>query len=447
VSAQAVPASIEQRQLWYLDHYRGADGLLNCPIIVELRGDLDPSALDAALARLVERHDTIRTIFSGRGRGLVQIVQPPGPVDVQTIDLRAEPDPAIAVRRAIAQEIRTRIDPTRCALRTTLWRTDDRRYVLCLNLHHLVADGWSCGLIVRDLRALYDRARGAPAALPDVQWPYARYVQWQQELLERDELRHHREYWREQLDGMRLPPLPIRPSEGDAAPRVIATHAVDIDPAVCDALRQIARARRTTMFTVMLSVYYVLLHGLTGERDLATVSLFANRLRHELQNTVGPFANMVILRTLLTKRPTFGDVLREAHATVAGAFLHQAVPFQMLPGLVEMTSYRADDVVFHMAADRLPDGRMGALELRAMQVEGVGNRFVLELAVLPRDTGLTAIVSYNETRVDREWAHALVTRYADLAARAARTPDAGLDALHDRASASPDSSNARAAAS
>lgn len=422
------PASIEQRLLWYMDHYRGTGGVLNCPVIIRAEGPLDRDGLARALDRLVARHESLRTTFEDRGRRLKRVVRPARPAEIAGVDLRVAPDPERAAHQALDAELRTWIDPTRWPMRLTLWRLADETHILCVNMHHLAADGWSCGVVFNDVCALYDRACGGSAEVPRVAWQYSDYVRWQHELTARDELAVHRDYWREQLRGARLPPLPLRPAGG--APRLTRQDAVTIGPEVCAAFRRMARERRTTMFTVMLSLYYALIHRLTGERDLAVTSLFANRLRPELGGTVGAFSNMLILRTQLTPRATFGDVLREAHATVLGAFLHQAVPFQALPGVeIGGDSFRADDVVFHMTADRLGDARTGALDVRTLQVEGVGNRFALEVVVLPRGGELTAVLSYDESRIDRPWAQRFAREYAAAAAAVAERPNARLDAL------------------
>ncbi len=426
------PASIEQRLLWYMEHYRGAGGVLNCPVIIRADGPLDRSALTRALDRLVQQHESLHTTFEDRGRNLKRVIHAPRPVDIADVDLQATADPESAAQEAIASDLRTPIDVTVWPMRVTLWRLADEAHILCVNMHHLAADGWSCGLIFNDIRVFYECECGqrgdAPADLPKVQWQYSDYVRWQQELMATDELAVHRDYWREQLLDARLPPLPLRPAE--SAPRLAAQESVTIDAEVGGAIRRMARERRTTMFNVMLSLYYTGIYRLTGATDVAVTSLFANRLRPELGGTVGAFSNMLILRTQLPPRATFGDVLREAHATVLGAFMHQAVPFQALPGVaLRSDSFRADDMVFHMTADRLADTRMGALGVRALQVEGVGNRFALEVVVLPKGDALTVVVSYNERRIDRAWIARFVKQYAALAAGVAERPHARLDAL------------------
>jgi Condensation domain len=417
-------ASVEQRLLWYMEHYRGAGGVLNCPVILGADGALDRAALSRALDALVRRHESLHTSFEDKGRHLKRLIHEAAPVEIADVDLSRTEDPPSALDRAIAAELQAPIDPMVWPTRTTLWKLSDRSHVLCLNMHHLAGDGWSCGIIFNDLRSLYERACERRREEPHLHWQYSDYVRWQQELLERDELAPHRDYWREQLGDARLPALPIRAADR-TAPRRPAQESATIRAEVCAALRRIARERRTTLFNVMMSLYYIAIHRLTHDVDLAVTTLFANRLRPELGGTVGAFSNMLILRTQLPPRATFADVLLETHATVLGAFLHQAVPFQALPGVaVRGDSYRADDIVFHMTADRFADGRMGDLEVRVLPTAGMGNRFTFEVVVLPAGDELTIAASYNQARIDRAWVARFLREYVTFACAVADSPDA-----------------------
>jgi hypothetical protein len=399
-------------------------------VIVAADGPLDRAAIGRALDALVRRHESLHTTVEDKGRRLKRVVHPARPVEIADVDLSAAGDPRAALQEAIAADLRGGIDPTTWPTRATLWKVDAHSHVLSLNMHHLAADGWSCGIVFNDLRRLYERAcDGRPDEASD-QWQYSDYVRWQQELIARDAFAPHREYWKDQLAGARLPALPIRAA--DSTTRVPAQMLVTVGADVCRTLRRLARERRTTLFNVMLSLYYVGLHRLTGDRDLAVTSLFANRLRPELGGTVGAFSNMLILRTQLPPRATFADVLRETHATVLGAFLHQAVPFQALSGIaVHGDAFRADDIVFHMTADRFADGRMGAVDLRALPTAGVGNRFTFEIVVLPNDEELMIVASYNQARIDQEWVGRLLAELAALAGAAAASPDVRIDARLD----------------
>jgi hypothetical protein len=427
-----VPASIGQRLLWFLDHYRGAGGALNCPVLLRIHGPLDLQKLQRVLDRLTARHEALRTTFSGRGRHLTQVIHEPRSVGLRCLELSASMDADQAVREAIACELRTNVDPQHWPVRATLWRLDPADHVLCFNMHHLVSDGWSCGLIVRDLHLLYGEARAGEAELPPVDWQYADFVRWQQEQLEGATLRDHQEYWRRQLTGARVPTLPVIGDRGDIAARRTAREAVDLDAVTSAALRELARTRRTTLFNIMLSVYYALLHRATGDGDLTVASVFANRARPELQHTVGFFANLLLLRTVVDASDSFSDLLIRTHQTVMQAFLHQAVPYYMLPGgLVAANGFRPDDLVFQMMTKSLFSARLGSASVEALLEQGVGNRFELEMAIITTERKLTVVISYHTARLDADWARDFIYRYAALARAVAAHPDVPLETLPD----------------
>jgi hypothetical protein len=428
VAEVEVPASIGQRLLWVLDHYRGHEGALNCPVLCRIRGPLDTDALAGALADLTERHASLRTTFRGRGPRLVQLVHDPRPVPLDRRDLTGTPDPEEAVRRELDAELARRIDPVTWPVRTTLWRLAPDHHVLCLNVHHLVTDAWSCPLLFRDLFRLYERRTGFAADVPPpAGWPFPRFGAWQQEQLAIGAMRAHQAYWRRQLAGVTLPALPGR---GDGGPRRAARETADIDAGVAKDLRRIAQDCRATTFATMLSVHYAVLHALTGQDDLAVASLFANRARPELAETVGFLANMVVLRTRLPASATFARTVRAAHFTVVGAMTHQDVPYQLLalPALRSGTA-RADDVVFQVMAEPVYATRFGDLDVAALVPEGVGSRFDLELALVPTGMGYRAVLFYDAARFEPAFARDVVKHYAEVAAAAAAEPDAPLTAL------------------
>ena len=372
------------------------------------------------------RHESLRTTFGGRGRFLRQIIHDPGHQPLDVIDLRHRDDPEAALRQAVADELGRRIDPTMESLRATLWRVAEHENVLGINIHHLVTDAWSCGVIVRDLRLLLLGGLDPPAGLPEVRWQYTQFVDWQNRVLRGDEFDRHLSYWRRQLAGARLPSLPLNPS--GVAERRTASESICIEPRIVLALSSMARARHTTLFNLMLSVYYALVNRRTGKTDLAVASLFVNRGRPEVQNTVGFLSNMVILRTRLAEGDTFDTVVRKTHATVMDAFVYQAMPYQLLPAdTVEVSTGRADDVVFQMMAEPMRPLTVGNTCLEVMIPEGIGSRFEFDLALVMRHDGLRAVLFYNQSRLDRAWASEFLSGYVSLASEVSSAMDGGLE--------------------
>lgn len=425
-----------------IKHYRADFGALSCPLLCRLTGDLDADALDAALTRLAARHESLRTTFTGRGARLAQIVHPPAPVPTRRIYLSDHPDPEDAVDEAVRAELRTAIDPTEWPARATLWRLGARTHLLCLNLHHLVTDAWSTGILFRDLGALYARATGASSSLPDTGWPYTRFVEWQQELLDGDGLQRHRDYWRRQLAGSQLPALPAaagdRPTNADRPTNddrpastsrpATADVAIDLDRETVTRLRALARTRRTTLFAVLLAVFYHHLHQVTGQDDLAVASMFANRSRPELRETVGLLANMVLLRARVGQAATFADLVGQAHSAAIGAFTYQDLPYQMLPAdAVRAGGRRADDVLFNVMAEAQHRTVAAGVGFELLVPRGLGSRFRFELAIAPVGPADLRVVLYHPTAAyTPAQAHSFLSGYADLATTLTAAPTAPL---------------------
>jgi hypothetical protein len=403
------PASIGQRLLWMIDRHRPAT--LSCPVLCRIRGPLDTGRLTDALDGLVRRHESLRTTLTGRGPGLTQVVHAERPLPLRIDD--AAPD---EIGPAIAAELRERLDPETAPVRATLWRTGPAEHTLCLNMHHLITDAWSCGVLLGDLRSGYAAGADRPES-----WTYRRFAAWQEAQLAGPPGRRQRDYWIRRLDGARPVPIPAPATPETSTGLAEAT----IPPPVATALREITRRTGTTLFTVLLAVFYARLAELTGARDLLAASLFANRHRPEVRHTVGFVANMVMLRTRVPDGGTFTDLLRATHATVMGAFAHQEMPFHLLPAslLTPDTGaggpVRPDDLVFQLMTPPGEQGRAGALDFEMLVPTEIGTRFGLELTVVPVGDGLRALFFHARSRMDDAQARALVDGYAALAARAA----------------------------
>jgi hypothetical protein len=416
---RSVPASVAQRLLWVLEQFRGEHGSTNCPIVLRLRGRLDVDRLSDGLAALTARHESLRTTFTGRGPRLTQLVHDPQPVRLHRQDLASD-DPARALREAVTNEVYRPVDAEQWPVRATLFRLGDDDHGLCVNLHHAVTDGASCGLVVRDLEAL--TSAGSP--LPRVRWQYAQFCQWQDEWLASPEMNEDRAYWTAHLAGARVPRLPLRPTP-PGTPWLSGSETETIDAATVTALGQIAQRQHTTIASAMLAIYYLVVRKHTGDDDLAVASFLANRTRPELANTVGLLANMAVLRTRVDCDDDFDEVLRRAHATAMGAFVHQRMPYQLLRGdTLTEPDRRPDDVMFQLVPQLPSPLRVAGTEAEIVVVDQLGSRFECEFQLYPKDGGLRAVLCYNRARLDEDLAKRLVGDYVATARVLARRDDA-----------------------
>lgn len=438
MNERVLPASAGQRLMWFLEHYRGGSSSVNCPAGFRIRGPLGRDDALRAVVALLQRHEALRTTLHRDGRDLLQRVHPaPAGADAEVADRLAFTDLGdvppgereAEVERRYAAELSAPLDVTATAVRWHLFRVDPTDHVLCANMHHLVSDAWSCGVVIDDVIALL----GGRRAPRPVQWQYADFARWQHDRFAAGELDSHQAYWATQLDGMQLPALPARHGASDdtAHPALVSRL---LDRPTSDGLRTLAKAERSTLFAVMLCLYYLLLLEQTGQTDLVVASLFANRTRPEVGSTVGFFANMILLRTRLAAEGSFRDALRATSRTVTGAVVHQAVPYQMISVPALRTARgRANDVVFQMLPDRDPaswsptDAGRGLVVDTFRPRQGL-SRFGLNLTVIPQDDRFDVRLSYARDQFDDAWARAFVERYAQLAA--AVLADAGARVGH-----------------
>jgi hypothetical protein len=413
-----VPASVAQRLLWLLEQFRGEHGSANCPIVLRLRGRLDVERLGDGLTALTARHESLRTTFAGRGPRLTQVIHEPRPVRLHRQDLGSG-DPARALREAVASEVHRPVDAGRWPTRVTLFRLGDDDHGLCINLHHAVTDGASCGLLVRDLQSL----AGTGPPLPEVRWQYAEFCRWQEEWLAGTGMNDDRRFWTSHLAGARVPRLPMRPAP-PGAPWVSASITDTIDPGTVSALAQTARRRHTTIASAMLAIYYMVLRGHTGDDDLAVASFLANRTRPELHNTVGLLANMAVLRTRIGWQDDFGEVLRRTHATAMDAFVHQRLPYQLLRAdTLAEPGRRPDDVMFQLVPQLPGLLRIAGTEAEIVLVDQLGSRFECEFQLYPQNGGLRVVLCYNRARIDDDLATRLVGDYVATARAVVRRDD------------------------
>lgn len=402
--------SIGQSLLWFLDRYRGEEGALNCPTLCRIRGPLEVARLRDGLAEVVARHESLRTTFTGGGRRLRARVAETASPALRTVDLSGEPDPESAVGHAISTELGTRIDPTDSGVRLTLWRLAADHHVLCFNMHHMVTDAWSCRVILQDLCAALDRPADAPA--PEAATPYSAFAAEQRQALASATGKRLTSFWSRQLRDLTLPPLPMSPATpGAARDTDLVQHT--LGSGTVKALEALARSERSTLFVALLTAYYQALQQVSGSNDLTVATLFANRAP-EYRDTVGFLANMVLLRTRLRHGGDFAAHLRATHATVMDAFVHQAMPLQMLPLSLNDKSRRPDDVVFQMMPDPVYTTRAGGLDIEVLVPDEVATRFELELVAVPDEDTVRILLFFNPDRFSSEFVRELLATYVEI---------------------------------
>jgi amino acid adenylation domain-containing protein len=330
-----LPVSFAQQRLWFLDRLEPGSPLYNIPAALEIAGRLDGAALAASLRQIVRRHEALRTTFAAAREGPVQVIHPRTAVDLPVADLRSLP---AAGRAAVAQrlatgEARRPFDLVRGPLlRALLLRLEDERHLAVLTMHHIVSDGWSMGVLVREIAALYPAfAAGSAPVLPELPVQYGDFAVWQRKRLQGEVLERDLAFWCERLAGapgtLDLPAdhprPPLQTFRGAQVP-------VRLGPEIVAALRESGRASGHTLFMQILAAFEVLLQRWTGQDELLVGSPIAGRQRAETQGLIGCFVNTLALRADLGGDPTLGELLARVKETVLAAFTHQELPFGRL---------------------------------------------------------------------------------------------------------------------
>ena len=413
-----VPATAGQRLLWLLDHYWGDQLRISMPICWKFRGNAEAELLDGAIAALIQRHEAFRTTVTGGGARLRQCVHDALPVPLKRIDhTDTDADPEL-VQRELASELAVPIDAEQAPVRATLWRFRGEEYVCCITVHHLLTDGASTVIAVRDLLGLLQCARGRVVELPQILWQNSQFALWQRDFMRSAEMQEHRRYWHDRLAGVEFPRLP-KPAALESVGQQAGSVTATLDGAIFGRLGIIARAERVSLFSLMFGIFCALLRSALGQDDLAVATLLSNRLRYEVQNTVGFMANMGILRVNLAGANGLGEIVSRCHAAVAGALRYQAMPFQMLPPeITGAAGRRADDIVFQMTRVPVRGEDLGG-DLEMIQPAGVRSPFGMEIGLVQLSDRLFANLRFNPARVDAAWASRLMSGYAALATRCA----------------------------
>ncbi|MET0396637.1 MAG: non-ribosomal peptide synthase/polyketide synthase [Longimicrobiaceae bacterium] len=401
-----LPVSFAQQRLWVVDRLEPGSPAYNMPYALRLRGALDTGALRAGLDALARRHETLRTTFAEHGGRPVQVVHPPAPVPLPVLDLRGLPEAARegeALRLAAEEALRPFDLARGPLLRATLLRLGAADHVLCSTLHHVVSDGWSRGVLVREVSALYAAfRRGEPSPLPELEVQYADFAAWQRRWLSGEALDAQLGYWKERLSG--APPLLEVPTDHPRAVRQsprAASHAVALPPGLSDGLRALSRRAGTTLFMTLLAGWQALLATYSGQEDVVVGSPVAGRTRRETEGLIGFFVNMLALRADVSGDPTWTGLLGRVHETALGAYAHQDLPFERLVeelgverSLVHTPVFQATFALEQSAAgERLELGELGVAPFGA---GGGAARFDLELVLADTGDGVGGALGYRE---------------------------------------------------
>jgi amino acid adenylation domain-containing protein len=432
-----LPLSFAQERLWFLHLLDRRVLAYNESATFRLQGRLDQAAFRWSLTEVVRRHESLRTVFPEVESWTVQQVLPPAPFDLPSVDLRGLPSVARekeAVQLA-AEQARHPFDLARGPLvRGLLVRLEEEEHAVLFFFHHIVSDGWSTAIFVRELSTLYTaQVAGEPSPLPELPVQYADFAVWQRRWLQGEVLEGQLAYWRERLTGVAVLDLATdRPrrarsaAAGDWRPVLLA-------PGLTPVLRALSQKQGTTLFMTLLAAFQALLYRMTGQDDVAVGSPIANRNRGELEDLIGFFVNMLVLRTDLSGNPGFLELVNRVRETALGAYAHQDLPFEKLVGELQPDRDLLHNPLFQVGFQllNLPPGglEMPGLSVHPFPFASRFAKFDLNMVLTEEAERISGVIDYDTGLFEAPTVVRLVRHFGTLLAGVAADPSAPLSDL------------------
>src|SRR5689334_4591622 len=434
--ADLLPLSYAQQRLWFIHQLDPDSPAYNIPLAVRLKGQLDVDALRATLTEIVHRHEALRTTFVVRDGQPHQLIRPAAKLELPITDLTNVADREREVQRIAEAEARLPFDLERGPLlRVRLLQVADEEQVLLVTMHHIVSDGWSMGVLVKEVATLYTAfAKGEASPLEELPIQYADYAVWQREWLRGEVLERQLEYWREQLAGaapvLELPSDRPRPAvqsfRGSYEP-------VTVSAAVTARLKELSRREGVTLFMLLLGAWQVLLSRYTGAEDIVVGTPIANRQRGEVEGLIGYFVNALALRTDLSGDPTFRELVSRVREVALGAYLHQDVPFEKLVEELQPERSLSHSPLFQVvfALENTPDFnlQLPGLTISGVDAESETAKFDLRLSLSEIGPELMGTLRYSTDLFEPPTIQRMLAHFKTLLESIANNPDARISDL------------------
>ncbi|AUB41610.1 Acyl carrier protein [Nostoc flagelliforme CCNUN1] len=417
------PLSFSQQGLWFIHQLAPDTPAYNIPIVINLTGKINIAALRQSLSEIIQRHEVLRTKFVLVDGQPVQVINPTVSFSLPIEDLRElSEDNAVVAAQSLTRELAQyqfdlSCQPLLCGL---LLRLTDDKYRLLITFHHIVSDGWSVGVFIRELAALYDAfANGKLSPLPELPVQYVDFAYWQRNNLHSERIQTLLTYWKQRLGG-KLPILDL-PCDHPRSPVQTFNGAkvhLSLPKNLTDSLKQLSHQEGTTLFMTLLAAFKTLLYRYTGQTDILVGSPVANRNSVEVESLIGLFVNVLVLRTDLSEQPTFRELLARVKSTALEAYIHQDLPFDKL---VEELQPERDlshnplfQVMFVLQNVAIATPKLSDVSLTFAEGDNGSAKFDLTLFMEDREQGLVATLEYNTHLFNTDTIHRMLGHFQTL---------------------------------
>ncbi|MBD9358039.1 non-ribosomal peptide synthetase/type I polyketide synthase [Methylomonas albis] len=401
---QPLPLSFGQQRLWFLEQLEGPSPTYNMPLAMRLEGSLDVLALEKALNEIMRRHEVLRSNFTLADEQAVIRIRETAACPLTVVEAK---EAGAEQQRWIHQEARRCFDLANDPLvHATLVQWSDRSQLFLLTMHHIVSDGWSLGIFLRELVALYEAfSKGFPSPLPELSIQYLDYAHWQRQRLQGVILDRLLDYWRRQLSG--APELLALPTDRPRPPiQSYRGHSLNarLDADLSTRLQALSQTAGTTLFMTLLSGFALLLSRYSGQEDIVIGTPVANRNHADIEALIGLFINTLALRLDLSANPSVQELLARVRSTCLAAYEHQNLPFEQLVEALKPPRSLSYAPLFQVSFDLQNTSQdaiaMPGLSLYPVEQEAVAAKFDLSLSVEATATELLTVWNYNADLFD-----------------------------------------------
>ncbi|MBO1062350.1 MAG: amino acid adenylation domain-containing protein [Aphanizomenon flos-aquae CP01] len=436
-NSEPAPLSFGQEQLWFLSQIQD-NTTYNLPLALQISGSLNISVLEQVITEIVRRHEILRTNFQQIEGKNLQIIRPEINISLQVINLEqiTAKQQLQNVQQLINQETDKIFNLSEDDLfQSTLYQLNQNSYILLLNMHHIISDGWSIGILLQELSTLYGAyLAGNKSPLPDLQIQYADYAIWQKEKFTSEIREKQLNYWKQQLAD--IPPLLELPTDKPRPPIQSFRGGIwefSINSNLSQKIRTLTQQSDATLFMIMLAAFVILLYRCSGQDDILIGSPMAGRNRQEIQSLIGYFVNTVVLRTKLTGNPNFREILNQVRQVATDAHNYQDIPYNQVVEVLNPQRNLSYNPVFqilfdlqHSLTDKL---QLPGLTLQPFLGEHSTSKFDLSLIIEDRGTELIGAWEYSSDLFTQETISRITENFQTLLNGIVNNPETPINQL------------------
>jgi amino acid adenylation domain-containing protein len=400
---EPLPLSFAQLRLWFLNQLEGNSATYNIPAALRLEGPLHQNPLLRSLQTLVQRHENLRTVFPTlKGQPVIKIVDKPFQVNTLSLTALSLEKQQLEVQRLVNSDANRPFDLEIGPLfRATLLQLSAESHILLLNMHHIISDDWSLGVLIREWRVLYEAfVQDQASPLPPLPIQYVDFAHWQRQWLRDDVLEKQIDYWKQQLAGAPAllglptdhPRPPVQRFQGTSLPIFFSKE-------LSEQLKHLSQQSGTTLFITLLSAFATLLSRYSGQNDIVIGSPIANRTHSQTESLIGFFVNTLVLRLNLSDNPPFETLLQQARRVALEAYTHQDIPFEQLVEKLQPARDISHSPLFQvmLVLQNAPQSslELSGLTLTPLEMESTIAKFDLTLSIEETDQGIMGELNYN----------------------------------------------------